>query len=83
MVIYFFVSRSVSSVRAFTLDATGANLPTNYAPWERSRSTVPLPGNGSPVAVAVQQHGFFLVTGRDQTTERKRRLKVTPGRHGT
>jgi hypothetical protein len=71
--LYFFTSRSVSSVRAFTSDVTGANLPADYAPWEKSRSKAPLPGDGSPIAALVQRDGFFLVTGRDQVGERKMR----------
>jgi hypothetical protein len=77
--IYFFTSCSVSSVRAFTSDVTGANLPANYAPWEKSRSNVPLPGDGSPIAAFVQRDGFFLVTGKDQRGERKMRKKVDSG----
>jgi hypothetical protein len=77
MTIYFFSSRSVSSVRAFTSDGTGSNLPVEYAPWERSRSSVPIPGDESPVAALVQRHGFFLVTGKDQEGRPKRARPVT------
>ena len=73
MPIYFFASLSASSVRAFTSDVTGANLPADYAPWEKSRSKVQIPGEGSPIAALVQRDGFFLVTGRDQAGERKTR----------
>jgi hypothetical protein len=68
MPIYFFASHRETSVRAFTLDATGASLPAEYAPWNRARSSAPLPteGDGSPVARAVQRDGFFLVTSRSK-----------------
>ena len=72
MAIYFFVSCLVPKVRAFTSDETGANLSDDYAPWERSQSSVPLPRDESRVADAVQQRGFFLVTGRDPLGKLKR-----------
>ena len=66
-------------MRAFTSDVTGANLPADYAPWEKSRSKVQLPGDGSPIAAFVQRNGFFLVTGRDQTSGRKMRNEKGSG----
>jgi hypothetical protein len=76
MTLYFFASRLVSSVRAFTSDATGANLPADYAPWKKSNSNLPLPDEGSPVTAWVQQHGFFLVTGKEQKPNLKSRRSV-------
>jgi hypothetical protein len=65
MPIYFFASRSEPRVKAFTSDVTGANLPSDYAPWDGAPSSAPLPteGDGSGVAAAVQRDGFFLVPG--------------------
>jgi hypothetical protein len=76
--LYFFASRSVISVRAFTSDVTGANLPPDYAPWQKSKSKVPLPGEGSPINALVQRDGFFLVTGKDDTRG-KRKTKEGSG----
>jgi hypothetical protein len=66
MKIYFFVSRLEPKVTAFTSDQTGANLPLDYAPWDRSGagSAIPIGGDDGPITVAVRRDGYFLVSGR-------------------
>ena len=63
MQIYLFVSRSNPDVRAFTADATGGNLPIDYAPWDRSGngSVLPTGGEDTQVGRAIQKDGFFLM----------------------
>jgi hypothetical protein len=67
MEIYFFVSQAEPSIRAFTSDRTGANLPSAYSPWSASNSgaSIPTGGDGGMVAKAVKRDGYFLVTGRE------------------
>jgi hypothetical protein len=64
MQIYIFISESQPSVRAFTEDGTGGNLPREYAPWRAANAgRAMLIGSASdPVAKAVQRDGFFLVS---------------------
>jgi hypothetical protein len=66
MEIYLFVSKSQPKVRAFTCDETGANLPTDFAPWEMSvrRSAVPVRDCSDPIALALWRKGYFLVSGK-------------------
>jgi hypothetical protein len=61
--VYIFSSVGNSSVRAFTFDATPANLPIAYAPWRSSIADTALPtwGLADSVMVAIQRDGFFLV----------------------
>lgn len=63
MQIYLFVSRSHTAVKAFTADATGGNLPVDYAPWDRSGNgaAVPIDGDNTHVGWAIQKDGFFLM----------------------
>jgi hypothetical protein len=64
MTLYLFMSKA-HGVRAFTSDATGANLPADYAPWARSdhRSAMPVGDGDTFVAKAVRRHGYFLMSG--------------------
>jgi hypothetical protein len=66
MKIYLFVSEPQSNVRAFTADETGANLPSDYAPWIASgrRPDDLADGGLDPVSVMVRRDGYFLTTGR-------------------
>jgi hypothetical protein len=65
MIMYRFVSSRYETVRAFTRDATGGNLPADYVPWR------PLDGEYgmSPDAVTpsvaeiVSKTGYFLLCG--------------------
>jgi hypothetical protein len=67
MQIYIFVSDLHSSIRAFTSDATGGNLPTEYAPWHAVNGgrAMAIGSDRDPLARAVAQDGFFLVTTRE------------------
>jgi hypothetical protein len=72
MEIYFFVSRPEPNVKAFTSDQSGANLPADYAPWDKLRSTTaPTDGDGSPVTAAVRCDGYFLLSGKPRRRAEK------------
>ena len=65
---FIFVSATHPSVKAFTADETGENLPAEYAPWRRISNGQALPvGENDPVAIAVKRDGFFLVSARDRS----------------
>jgi hypothetical protein len=68
MEIYIFVSVSIPSVRAFTSDRAGDNLPTDYAPWRAANGgkAMFLGSDTDAVATAVKRDGFFLVSAREQ-----------------
>jgi hypothetical protein len=63
MTLYLFMSK-VHGVRAFTSDATGDNLPADYAPWTRAdhRSAMPVGDSDNFVAKAVRKDGYFLMS---------------------
>jgi hypothetical protein len=65
MEVYFFVSDKQSSVRAFTSDQTGGNLPTEYAPWRvvKSGRLIHIEAENDPIMVAIARDGFFLMSG--------------------
>jgi hypothetical protein len=73
MKIYLFVSETEPSVKAFTADQTGANLPASYAPWciSRSGSAVSVGGDGDRVSVMVRRDGYFLVSGKVESLTRR------------
>jgi hypothetical protein len=65
MQLYLFVSRPKPNIEAFTGDRTGANLPPDYAPWDRSGLGSMLVGqDGGEVVAAVQREGYFLMNGQ-------------------
>jgi hypothetical protein len=74
MQIYIFVSDLRVSVRAFTADATGGNLPTEYAPWHAVNGgrAMAVGSDQDPLVRAVAHDGFFLVTTQDQAEMRGR-----------
>jgi hypothetical protein len=69
MPIYLFASRTCSSVKAFTSDDRGGNLPDEYAPWYATGSgaAIPVGLDTGPVGKAVKRDGYFLVTGKTGT----------------
>jgi hypothetical protein len=82
MHIYLFASRPEPSVRAYTSDLTGANLPADYAPWDkldRPSRTVSIPNydDGGPISTAIDRQGFFLVTRRRSNGRRPTATKGT------
>jgi hypothetical protein len=66
-----FASRSHSSVKAFTSDETGGNLPDDYAPWYAAGTAIPVGLDTDPVAKAVKRDGYFLVTGKTRTNSER------------
>jgi hypothetical protein len=66
MEIYSFISTARPSVKAFTSDMSGANLPAAYAPWRVAncgKATV-FGSESDPVARAVKRDGYFLLSGK-------------------
>jgi hypothetical protein len=74
MAIYLFVSKTTPSLRAFTSDPGGANLPADYGPWTFMGHSIPTRKTVGVVAEAVERNGFFLLSGiqRDQQKGRKK-----------
>jgi hypothetical protein len=66
MEVYIFISTTQASVRAFTSDMTGGNLPADLAPWRATNGGRPLAGGSDPVSQAVQRDGYFLVNAKDK-----------------
>lgn len=66
MRIYVFVSRKDPDFVAFTLSATGENLPSSLGPWIEEL----LPGisvvdiDSDPITEVVRQEGYFIATDR-------------------
>jgi hypothetical protein len=58
---YIFVSTTHANLRAFTSDETGGKLPAGYAPWSLTWRMY-LASALDPIAAAVKEHGFFLVS---------------------
>ena len=69
MPIYLFASRICSSVKAFTSDERGDNLPDEYAPWYATGSgaAIPVGLETGPVGKAVKRDGYFLLTDKTRT----------------
>jgi hypothetical protein len=65
MIMYRFVSSEYETVRAFTRDATGGNLPADYAPWRAMDGEQRMSSDAvSPrVAEIVSKTGYFLLCG--------------------
>jgi hypothetical protein len=69
--------RGIGRVFGFTEDATGANLPAQYGPWNPfkvitlSRDGEPTPGvNTAECLDDLEKHGFHLTEGHVRITER-------------
>ena len=63
MEIYIFVSVARPSVRGFTSDVIGANLPVDYAPWRAANGGNAMLGSDTdPVVEAVRRDGYFLIS---------------------
>jgi hypothetical protein len=63
MQIFRFASDSYR-ISASTSDATGGNLPANYAPWRavNDGNALVVGAKTDPVAMAVTRNGYFLTT---------------------
>jgi hypothetical protein len=65
---HIFISSQHPDVFGFTLDKTGANLPTELAPWKPSQGALEVASNmrlcsiitANPVIAAVKKDGFYL-----------------------
>jgi hypothetical protein len=66
MTIYLYESIKDTQIKAFTVDESGANLPSEHGPWQRSGSgSVIATGNGTdPVSVLVKRSGYFIAAAR-------------------
>jgi hypothetical protein len=59
---YVFNSLTDHDVLGFTHNATGSNLPLEYAPWQLATEgwAVLVGGDVGPVAEAIRRDGFFV-----------------------
>jgi hypothetical protein len=64
MNVYIFVSTKYPTVRAFTSDRAGGNLPAAYATWRafNAGKALFLGSAQDPIADAISRDGFFLVS---------------------
>jgi hypothetical protein len=65
MILYRFVSSRYETVRAFTRNATGDNLPADYAPWRAMDGEDGMSSDAvTPCVVEiVRKTGYFLLSG--------------------
>jgi hypothetical protein len=68
MKIYVFSSFSEPSIKYYTCDPTGGNLPADYAPWRDVTIETTLRFS-DPMARAMHRDGYFCVSGRDATPD--------------
>ena len=63
MQVYIFISEIDPSVRAFTSDGTGCNLPDEYAPWRATNSGkgMHLSSLTDPIALSIEEDGYLIV----------------------
>lgn len=81
MIPFRFASSKYETIRAFTWDATGGNLPPDYGPW-RSLDAGDGVGHGavSPrVAALVKSAGYFLLSGCGSQSGRQSDAKQETG----
>jgi hypothetical protein len=66
--LYVLQSAKISELYAFTVDATGANLPIEEGPWERAGNAIPLgatmAATSPQIAEQVRRNGYALVKGK-------------------
>jgi hypothetical protein len=62
---YRFVSSRHETVRAFTRNATGGNLPADYAPWRAMDGEYGMSSDAATPCVVeiVRKTGYFLLFG--------------------
>lgn len=69
MVVFIFWSEADLSVFGFTSDPTGANLPSELAPWTKNGTgvalcteaeSIPTYASANPVLLKVDRDGFYL-----------------------
>jgi hypothetical protein len=72
MAIFIFSSAVEPSIKCYTCDSTGKNLPAPYAPW-RNVSRIGTSSLCDPVAKAMQRDGYFCVTRKDTDRGGQRR----------
>jgi hypothetical protein len=65
MIMYRFVSSRYETVRAFTRNATGGNLPADYAPWRAMDREYGMSSDAVTPRVVeiVRKAGYFLLSG--------------------
>ena len=69
MRVYVFNSVSFPDVSAFTVDATGGNLPAEYALWLPASEAVVMLNRveSDPIIVAIKRDGYFVVDDKRPT----------------
>jgi hypothetical protein len=62
MTVFLFISESDPTVRAFTADGTGNNLPAEYAPWRATNSgkAFYLGSANDPITIDIRTDGYSL-----------------------
>jgi len=63
MQVYVFSSAGDSTVRAFSSDPMGRNLPSEYAPWRRdtANNMITIDLTTDPMADDIREQGYHLV----------------------
>jgi hypothetical protein len=63
MHIFTFMSVA-TNIRGYTSDKAGNSLPVEFAPWHTTGGTETMVTSPTdPIALAIQQDGYFLVSG--------------------
>jgi|ERR1700712_958163 hypothetical protein len=63
MQVYIFDSDIDPSVRAFTSDRTGSNLPAEFAPWRAGNAgkSMHIGSSTDPIAISVEADGYLII----------------------
>jgi hypothetical protein len=68
MQVYVFTAAFDPTVRAFSQDSTGSNLPTEHAPWRRDSrgAVITINPEIDPIAKEINEKGYLVVLAGDQ-----------------
>jgi hypothetical protein len=80
MQVYIFISEKDPSLRVFTWDETGANLPAESAPWRAANGgqSLFLASASDPIAREIRAVGYHLVDARPLKTAASNYSKLAP-----
>ena len=67
MQLYIFTAAFDPTIRAFSRDPGGRNLPTEHAPWRRDSrgGTITIDPANDPIADAIREKGYVVVRPGD------------------
>ena len=77
MQVYIFSSAKEPSIKCFTRDSGGGNLPVHYAPWRPLASGAV--HEGDPITKAIRSAGYFCITSPDSGRGDENYLKASSG----